>query len=43
MFFSEVEEAADEVEVAYNKRHADQGNASEPRHMNKVEENVFLS
>ena len=35
-------QAADEAEVAYYRRKADQGNAGEPSHMNEVEENPFL-
>ena len=42
-FFSQAVEAADEAEVAYYKRQADQGNAGEPSHMNEAEENAFLS
>ena len=42
-FFSQATDAADEAEVAYYRRQADQGNAGEPSHMNKAEENAFLS
>jgi hypothetical protein len=39
-FFSQ---AADEAEAAYYRRKADQGNADEPSHMYKAEEDAFLS
>ena len=42
MFSSQATKAVDEVEAAYYRRQADQGNASEPSHMNEVE-NMFLS
>ena len=35
-FFSQAAEAADEAEAAYYRRQADQGNAGEPSHSNKV-------
>jgi hypothetical protein len=39
-FLSQV---ADEMEAAYYRRQADQGNAGEPRHMKEAEEDAFLS
>ena len=42
-FFSQAAEAADEVEAAYDRRHAGQSNVGEPSHINEEEENVFLS
>ena len=35
-FFTQAAEAADEAEAAYYRRKADQGNAGEPSHNNRV-------
>ena len=35
-FFTQAAEAADEAEAAYYRRKADQGNASDPSHINRV-------
>ena len=35
-FFTQAVEAADEAEAAYYRRKADQGNAGEPSHSNRV-------
>ena len=35
-FFTQATEAADEAEAAYYRRNADQGNAGEPSHNNRV-------
>jgi hypothetical protein len=43
VIFSQAAEAADEAKAAYYRRQADQGTAGECSHMNKVEENAFLS
>jgi hypothetical protein len=40
---SQAAKAADEAEAAYYRRQADQGNAGESSHMNKVVEDAFLS
>ena len=36
MFFSQAVEAIDEAKAAYYRRQADQGNAGEPSHNNKI-------
>ena len=42
-FFSQATEAADKAKATYYRRQTDQGDAGEPSHMNKEEENAFLS
>ena len=36
MFFTQVAETANEAKTAYYRRKADQGNAGEPSHSNRV-------
>ena len=42
-FFSQAVEATNVAEAAYYRQQANQGNASEPSHLNEAEENTFLS
>ena len=42
-FFTQAVEATNVAEAAYYRQQANQGNASEPSHLNEAEENTFLS